>query len=164
MFDVYQSISRWWPRTRVRGQPHHVLDELLKLSDGDPSHLELSLGGEQKQRQTVHLIGCWDQSLTTKHKKPQETVRHNKKQQSSMMGQFDHFWHSQTPDWLGVGLKPFYCSTNKLDLTYLFDEYLSTGLKPKADVKNYTYIRSLQVFVMFDQCSKSSQALSSGCS
>ena len=25
-----------------RGQGHHVLDELIKLSDGDPSNLELS--------------------------------------------------------------------------------------------------------------------------
>ena len=26
----------------LRGQGHHVLDELIKLSDGDPSNLELS--------------------------------------------------------------------------------------------------------------------------
>lgn len=29
-------------RGALRGQGHHVLDELIKLSDGDPSNLELS--------------------------------------------------------------------------------------------------------------------------
>lgn len=45
LFPMVNFFSQKW-RYHVaflqRGQGHHVLDELIKLSDGDPSNLELS--------------------------------------------------------------------------------------------------------------------------